>query len=346
MKVQKSRLMILISVLTIGVFLAASCTHGEPPASEDPSVTSERDSATPTESETEPSSESGTAPSSESTKEPSSESETGTPSETEMPSESETEPTTYVPRDPSDVEIVTLNDAGLSEEKLELLQRCLTDLAVVQDASGLDYVSEEVKRSWNYLPYGGLKFTVNIVWDEENELVVSCFRNSGKAVDAGLRYDLIVFRKEETHWTVAQDIWSDLWMMEDVSDQTAEIVKEVFHKARAARPITEEGIEEAREAVLKYVVDWQWGWPEEQKSVYRSQQEILYYPEWSDENLPLVLSWSYDYRVPALLFIDRDNYGMGQTIIVYVSFEDGAWKVRQLGTRFRPELPDSYPKSN
>ncbi len=277
---------------------------------------------------------------------------TEAPSETEPSSPTETDPepsskneesTTYTPRDPEEVEIVTLNPEGLSAEKLAVLQRYLTDLAVVQDTSALDYVADEIKAKWDYLPYAELKYTCYIIWDEENEFVLSSYRRSGKTVGDGLRYDLIVFRKEGGQWIVAQDVYSDLWMMSDVSDETIKIVSEVFRKAREARPITEEEIEDARAAALKKIVDFQWGWSEDRKRTYERSQEVFYYPDWSDENLPLVLSWTYDYRVPALLFIDHDTYSFEQTIIVYVSLENGEWVGRFLGTRYQPDPPAQYP---
>ena len=347
---RSSLILVAVLLLALSALLMSACRNGQIIGPQDGTTeapletptdtveTTQRPDDTAPPTETESSSPSETEPSSPT------ETESSTPMENEpgIPSKTE-EPVTYAPRDPEEVEIVTVNPEGLSEEKLEVLRRYLTDLAVVQDASALDYVADEIKAAWDYLPYAELKHTCYVVWDEENEFVLSSYRRSGKTVGDGLRYDLIVFRKEGGQWIVAQDVYSDLWMMSDVSDETIKIVSEVFRKAREARPITDEEIEDARAAALKKIVDFQWGWPEDRKRTYERSQKVFYYPDWSDENLPLVLSWTYDYRLPALLFIDNDTYGFGQTIIVYASLENGEWVVRFLGTRYQPDPPAEYP---
>lgn len=345
-------ILILLAVLLLAVsLLASACRNGVTRASQDgtteaPGETTDNDPKTteaptnevttaPTEETVPPTSAPDAPPEKETTAPPDHESE---------PSSKNEEPATFAPRDPKDVVINTVNPEGLSEEKLALLRRYLTDLAVVQDASELDYVTDEIRAEWDYLPYAELKYTCNIVWDEENEFVLSCYRRSGKTVGDGLRYHLIVFRIDEGKWTVSEDVHSDLWMMSDVSEETQEILAEVFRKAREARPVTEEEIENARAAALDAIVDWGgYGWPDGMKNNYRKYQEIFYYPKWSDENLPLVLSWTYDYRLPALLFIDRNTVGFEQTVIVFASLENGEWVVRYLGTRYQPEPPAEYP---
>ena len=336
----RSNLILLaVLLLVLSALLVSACRNGQTIAPQD--GTTEAPLETPDNAVETTEKPNDTAPPSET--EPSSPTETEPSSPMEHEPDPPSEPTTYTPRDPEEVEIVTVNPEGLSAEKLAVLQRYLTDLAVVQDASTLDYVADEIKAKWDYLPYAELKYTCYIIWDEENEFVLSSYRRSGKTVGDGLRYDLIVFRKEGGQWMIAQDVYSDLWMMSDVSDETTKIVSEVFRKAREARPITEEEIEKARAAALKAVVDFQWGWSESQKRTYERKQEVFYYPEWSDENLPMVLSWTYDYRIPALLFIDHDTYSFEQTIIVYVTLENGEWVGRFLGTRYQPDPPAEYP---
>ncbi len=339
----RSNLILLaVLLLALSALLMSACGNDHSSATLD--GTTEASQEAPTDAAETTEAPSDTAPPTEVEPSTPTEIEPSSPTETDpAPSKENEEPTTYAPRDPEAVEIVTLNPEGLSAEKLAVLQRYLTDLAVVQDASALDYVADEIKAKWDYLPYAELKYTCYIIWDEENEFVLSSYRRSGKTVGDGLRYDLIVFRKEGGQWMIAQDVYSDLWMMSDVSDETTKIVSEVFRKAREARPITEEEIEDARAAALKAVVDYQWGWSDSQKRTYERKQEVFYYPDWSDENLPLVLSWTYDYRVPALLFIDHDTYSFEQTIIVYVSLENGEWVGRFLGTRYQPDPPAQYP---
>ena len=336
---RKPLIFLTILLLTVSVLLAASCRNTEAPTS--PVVTGEP-SSSPTEAPTTeaPVTEAPTTPS-----ETSSEPEATEPSvsETEPPTET-AEPIVYPQKDPSDVEIISVSAEELPDEKQALLQRYLCDLAVVQDPSGLEYVSDEVRETWDYLPYGGLKFTYSIVWDEENEFIISCYRRSGKTAGDGLRYDLIIFRKDGEQWTVVRDVHSDFWMMSDVSDETTEIVTEVFRKARETRPVTQEEIREARQAVLERVVELQASpgvWPEEWIENYRFSQDVVYYEEWSNENLPLVMSWTYDYRNPVLLFIDYNHYGIEQTTILYASYENGEWVARFLGSRYTPELPFS-----
>lgn len=339
----RSNLILLaVLLLALSALLMSACGNDHSSATLD--GTTEASQEVPTDAAETTEAPSDTAPPTEVEPSTPTETEPSSPTETDpAPSKENEEPTTYAPRDPDAVEIVTVNPEGLSEEKLAVLRRYLTDLAVVQDASALDYVADEIKAAWDYLPYAELKHTCYVVWDEENEFVLSSYRRSGKTVGDGLRYDLIVFRKEGGQWIVAQDVYSDLWMMSDVSDETIKIVSEVFRKAREARPITDEEIEDARAAALKKIVDFQWGWSEDRKRTYERSQEVFYYPDWSDENLPLVLSWTYDYRLPALLFIDNDTYGFGQTIIVYASLENGEWVVRFLGTRYQPDPPAEYP---
>ena len=339
----RSNLILLaVLLLALSALLMSACGNDQSSATLD--GTTEASQEAPTDAAETTEAPSDTAPPTEVEPSTPTETEPSSPTETDpAPSKENEEPTTYAPRDPDAVEIVTVNPEGLSKEKLAVLRRYLTDLAVVQDASALDYVADEIKAAWDYLPYAELKHTCYVVWDEENEFVLSSYRRSGKTVGDGLRYDLIVFRKEGGQWIVAQDVYSDLWMMSDVSDETIKIVSEVFRKAREARPITDEEIEDARAAALKKIVDFQWGWPEDRKRTYERSQKVFYYPDWSDENLPLVLSWTYDYRLPALLFIDNDTYGFGQTIIVYASLENGEWVVRFLGTRYQPDPPAEYP---
>ena len=331
-----------IIFLTVSVLLMSSCMNHVSYAPDDGTSKASQETTDIIPETTEPP-EKTTAVIPETTK--ASEKETDIIPETTEPTRADIEPTDP-PKNPSVVWVVPDSMEGLPEEKRTVLLRYLGDLVNTEDPSGLDYLSEEVKDNWDYLPYGGLTYSVRIVWDEEDEFLITSYRNSGKAVADGLRYNLIVFRKEDGQWIVAQDIYSDLWMMVDVEKDTRQTISIVFQKARETYPITDEEVEKAREAVLDYVTNPPSGWTADQKASYKEAQEVVYVPDWSDENLPLVLSYDYDYRNPALLFIHYNHYGFGSTSILYASLEDGKWVVQYLSNQYIPELPEKNPSGS
>ncbi|MBP5295115.1 MAG: hypothetical protein J6Y95_05275 [Lachnospiraceae bacterium] len=144
---------------------------------------------------------------------------------------------------------------------------------------------------------------------------------------------------------MSRDVRSDLWMMADVLDDTYEIVQNVFQKARAARPVTEEEAEAAKEAALERIVkEQERGWSEETLRKYREAQTLVYDSDWSDENLPKVLGWTYDYRNPVVLVYDYTYWSGWKTDeMLYVSLEKNAWTANYIGGGFRPEPPVEMP---
>ena len=319
---------LFILILAAGALFTAACAEpsqgsvdpsDKTPASDETTTVTE----SPTEATAEPSTEPFTEPTTESS---TMEGETGTP-------ETRRIQISYASRQ--------LNAA----DKTKFLESYLRLLAFTEDVSGLDYLSDEVKANWDYLPYATADFTVSVVWEEENEFVVSCYRRSGKAIGEGLRYDLIVFQKDGERWIVSRDVRSDLWMMADVLDDTYEIVQNVFQKARAARPVTEEEAEAAKEAALERIVkEQERGWSEETLRKYREAQTLVYDSDWSDENLPKVLGWTYDYRNPVVLVYDYTYWSGWKTDeMLYVSLEKNAWTANYIGGGFRPKPPVEMP---
>ncbi|MBQ4002153.1 MAG: hypothetical protein II601_07185, partial [Lachnospiraceae bacterium] len=141
----RSNLILLaVLLLALSALLMSACGNDHSSATLD--GTTEASQEAPTDAAETTEAPSDTAPPTEVEPSTPTETEPSSPTETDpAPSKENEEPTTYAPRDPEEVEIVTLNPEGLSAEKLAVLQRYLTDLAVVQDASALDYVADEIK---------------------------------------------------------------------------------------------------------------------------------------------------------------------------------------------------------
>ena len=77
---------------------------------------------------------------------------------------------------------------------------------------------------------------------------------------------------------------------------------------------------------------------------YREAQTLVYDSDWSDENLPKVLGWTYDYRNPVVLVYDYTYWSGWKTgEMLYVSLEKNAWTANYIGGGFRPEPPVEMP---
>ena len=331
--------LILCLILAGSALLAASCSGSPTGAAPDHNTTS-----APAATET----PSSAAPAESSTEKPG-----ATPTEIERPSEpSEITPSgssraEEEPAPPSGREITVeyTNQTLLSEEKAHFLEQYLKALAFDEDPSGAAYIAEEVRLSWDFLPYGGRDFSVNIVWDGDDEFAVTASRRSGKPIDDGLRYDFLVCRRTWESWKVVKDIYSYQWMMCDVENETTEVLRDIFQKARAARPVTEEERKAAEEAALDFVTDvLQYGQNSATKNYFRATLNTIYDAEWEAVYLPRVMSWFSDYRNPAVLFYVYQYYGGSLNhYTTYVTLEDGKWVARWLINQPDPEPPAGAP---
>ncbi len=325
----KYRLLCILLILTLAgsVLLAASCVSPETSAPDD-TPASEATTARPDDIPT--------------TARP-----TDVPA-TEAPSSVTSEPASVpaLPEIDGEIEIVYASDPLSSAEGTEFLEKYLKILACLEDVSDADYLPDDVRKNWEYLPYAARKFAVNVVWEDENEIVISCYRRSGKAVDDGLRYDLMVFRNNGGGWYVNRSIHSESFMMEDVSDQVQGVIVTVFNKARTQRPLTDEDIEAVKQAVLDKVMELNTaGLSADELAKFKDEQTVLYKADWEKKNLPKVLSWTFDYRKPvALVYEYYYLRGWRNDWYYYVSLENGQWTARQAGSRSALNPPVNLPK--
>ena len=264
------------------------------------------------------------------------------------PEEISEDPSENPSEDPSeDPANGSASDPLSSAEGTEFLEKYLKILACLEDVSDADYLPDDVRKNWEYLPYAARKFAVNVVWEDENEIVISCYRRSGKAVDDGLRYDLMVFRNNGGGWYVNRSIHSESFMMEDVSDQVQGVIVTVFNKARTQRPLTDEDIEAVKQAVLDKVMELNTaGLSADELAKFKDEQTVLYKADWEKKNLPKVLSWTFDYRKPvALVYEYYYLSGWRTDLYLYVYLENGQWTANLAGSRYILNPPVSLPNT-
>ena len=139
---------LFILILAAGALFTAACVEPSQ-GSEDPSdkTPASDETTTVTESPTEATAEPSTEPSTEPTTESSTvEGESGTP---EIPL----------------IQISYASRQLNAADKTNFLKSYLRLLAFTEDVSGLDYLSDEIKANWDYLPYATADFTVSVVWE-------------------------------------------------------------------------------------------------------------------------------------------------------------------------------------
>ena len=192
-----------------------------------------------------------------------------------------------------------------------------------------------------------------MLWSSEDLLVVYGEVYKADEPDRG-REHLIRFIKEDGQWIADRDVFNGGMLLYDlIPDEAQEILRDLFYRERAIRPLTDEDLE----AIEAFVIDAVMTAMRERKNMneyelglYREGLSVKYDPDWESTYLYDIFG-PYDFMVPRAMvyLVNRNEPGYPTCYSASFSEEKG-WEAYVLANIYTPPEPeplsftdDTYP---
>ncbi len=233
-------------------------------------------------------------------------------------------------------------ETNLSDDKKTLIQRYIEAKILQPDPPSEMIVSKEVKGEWDYAEWGSRECQVHVIWDDAELMIVHSERRCQVEGRSGTRNNVISFELVDGEWTIKKDIVSDLWFMEDRSEEINALLQEAFRRSREIDPLRQEDIIAAEKAAWEREVQTIQNinsFNDEETTIQKESLEAIYDPDWEKENFYRVFGWQHDYRTKTvLIYVIHHDDNSGRSLYATLS-EKGIWTSYYLGNRFEPEAP-------